>query len=116
MIIFNILITSFILWLLFLPAAFLLKMKQRGEIDTTAKKIGFTLYASIFLPLDVFYNYTVGTVIFGFQLPPPYSWTLTQRLTYYLRNEPNTWRGKFAYYICAYLIEPHHPGHCGLAD
>lgn len=41
---------------------------------------------------------------------------LTMRLYDYIHDQPLSWRGRLATFICFYLIEPWDWNHCGLAE
>lgn len=41
---------------------------------------------------------------------------LTQRLKKYIKEQPETWRGKVSIFVCKYMIEPWDWNHCGLED
>lgn len=71
-------------------------------------------YAAMFIIIDVIYNYTYGAMLF-IEFADNDRKTLTARLKHYLRTQPETWRGKLAFFMCRYMIEPWDWNHCGLS-
>ena len=108
----NTLIATFVLWLLFIPAANLVNRHKQGKLNETETLLG-KIYVGFFVVADILFNYSYGSIIFV-SLPPKGCHTLTARLKYYLRNEPASWRGEMSYFMCRYMIEPWDMGHCAL--
>lgn len=108
----DVILYTFLLWLLFIPAANLINRYRQGKLNETETLLG-KIYIYSFLAVDVFYNYSYGSILF-MALPPEGCRTLTARLKHYLRTDPASWRGELSYVMCRYLIEPHDPGHCAL--
>lgn len=108
----SLLVATFILWLLFIPTANIVNRYKENPFNGIMKYLGYA-FVTVFLVLDVLYNYTYAAILF---LEPANNdrKTFTERLKHYIRTEPETWRGKLAYFFCAYLIEPWDAGHCGL--
>lgn len=100
------------LWIMFIPTGMLLT-RHRKEPITGWKYVAGVIWGVIFIIVDVIVNYTAMTYVF-LELPDNDRKTVTERLKHYIKTEPFSWRGKLAIYICAYLIEPWHFGHCAL--
>lgn len=107
----DLLIFSFILWLMFIPVA---NVYEKAKHWTGLKKAVSYGYLWLFITIDIIYNYIYGSILF---LEPASKEraTLTARLKHYLTTEPDSWRGKLSYFICARLIEPWDQGHCALS-
>jgi hypothetical protein len=60
--------------------------------------------AVIFIPLDVFLNMIVGSVIF---IELPKEWIFTTRLDRHARSG-----SKFAKFVCKYILNPFDKDHC----
>jgi len=108
----DILLWTFVLWLLFIPAANIINRYKQGKLNGVETFLG-KIYIYSFAVVDILYNYSYGTGLF-MAFPPKGKHTLTARLKHYLRTEPESWRGEIAYFMCRYMIEPHDPGHCAL--
>lgn len=108
----SVAIATFVLWLLFIPAANLVNRHKQGKLNETETLLG-KIYVYSFLVVDVIYNFTYGSLLF-MDWPPKGKTTLTARLKHYLRTEPASWRGELSYVMCRYLIEPWDMGHCAL--
>ena len=108
----DVLLATFILWLLFIPAANLINRYKQGKLNETETLLG-KVYITVFLVVDVLHNYSYSSILFV-AFPPKGKHTLTSRLKHYLRTQPESWRGEIAYFMCRYMIEPHDPGHCAM--
>ena len=108
----DILLATIILWLLFIPTANIVNRHKENNYTGLRKYLGY-VWVLFFVVVDVIYNYTYGAILF-FEFADNDRKTLTARLKHYLRTEPETWRGKLAYLMCAYMIEPWDMGHCGI--
>lgn len=99
------------LWLFFIVFAELKNKVYREDMEWY-KKYPLLAFGVLFLIGDVFYNITMGSILF---LDPPRKdrLTLTARLRGYLK-EPDSWRRKIALFMCKYMI-PWDYNHCGLA-
>jgi len=81
------------------------------------KKLSTTTYILggpwLFLGLlvDALSNITIASVVF---LDIPREWLVTARLKRYIETDPNSWRGKFANWICGNLLDIFDPtdNHC----
>lgn len=108
----DILSATFILWLLFIPTANIVNRYKEKPFTGIAYYLA-NVFVYIFVAIDVIYNYTYGAMLF-LDLASNKRKTFTARLKHYLRTEPDSWRGKLSYLICARLIEPWDQGHCNL--
>ena len=108
----DILLATFILWILFIPTANIVNRHREKEYTGIRKYLGY-VWVTGFVIVDILYNYTYASMLF-LEFADNDRKTLTARLKHYLQTEPDTWRGKLAYLFCAYLIEPWDFGHCGL--
>jgi len=108
---FTILSTLF-LWIAFIPTGILLTEHQKENFTGWRLWLA-TAWGWVFIIGDVFVNYTAMTYVFS-EVPDSDRKTVTARLKHYLKTQPDSWRGKLASYMCKYLIEPWHFGHCGL--
>lgn len=109
----DLILASLSLWLLFIPAANLINRHRQKEYTGVRYYLSLS-YIYFFVTMDVLFNYTYGAVLF-LQLANNDRKTLTARLKHYLRTEPDSRRGKMAYIICAYMIEPWDFGHCAVS-
>lgn len=111
-------VATFILWILFVNVMYiknvLLIKYPIGIKNATIKGIG-TILLLVGFPYDIIFNITFGSVIF-WELPHKDRLTLSSRLSYIIKTEPTSRRGKTAIWFCKYLIEPWDPNHCGLQD
>lgn len=73
------------------------------------------LYLILFAIYDGFYNFTWGAFVF-WEFGTWERRMLTMRLYDYIHDQPLSWRGRLATFICFYLIEPWDWNHCGLAE
>lgn len=74
-------------------------------------------FVNFFLVRDAIYNYTAGTILF-WEFADNDRKTLTARVTHILHSGlyyEDEWRFKLALFICKYMIEPIHFGHCALS-
>lgn len=108
----DFILATFALWMMFIPVANL--VNRHNEKPYTGLRYYIILvFVYIFVLIDVIYNYTYGALLF-LEFADNDRKTLTSRLKHYLRTEPDSVRGKMAYFICAYMIEPWDAGHCSL--
>lgn len=105
----NFVVASVLLWLGFIAVMQVVQGVQRKEDLDVKQKIAVVL----FVAGDVFYNYTYAAILF-LELGSLKRRTLTARLKHYLREQPESWRGKIAYFMCKYMISPWDWDHCGL--
>ena len=92
-----------VMWLMSRPNQIRSKSKILYYIAVAAGYLGFIL--------DVFYNVTIGTVLF-LQLPKDV--TLSLRLKRIRKEKQQGWRRKLADTICDHVLNPHDPTgyHC----
>lgn len=96
------------LFILYVIVMRLARKRDRGELKRTDKVVGaIVVPAGIFL--DAAWNLTFATLVFW---DFPQEWLLTARLKRYRRDEPLSWRGKIAAFVCGKWLNPHDPGHC----
>ena len=72
------------------------------------KFYGYPLLA-VGVVLDTLLNVIVGTIIFR---EFPRELLLTPRLDRWAREDKDGYRGKFARFVCRYMLNPFDPGHC----
>jgi hypothetical protein len=84
----------------------------RGDLDQTDKIMAIP-WVVIFLLFDVFFQYTVATVYF-LDFPKWGEHLVTKRLQRYIREVPDTWRGRWAKHICKLRLNKFDPSgrHC----
>lgn len=112
------LIATFILWFMFVNVMFVKNTLLEKYQDGWQRKLIYIIGGPFFVVgylYDVIFNITYGTLMF-LQLPKADALTLSTRMKNLIKNEPDSWRGKFAIFICKYLVEPWDPNHCGLQD
>jgi hypothetical protein len=118
MILLYLLIATLGLWALFIPMANLKNAyEDRYHAGTLVwwKQYPTLAFLYFFVTVDVIYNYTYGAMLF---MQPAHRdrKTLTSRLKHYLRTEPDSVRGKMAYFFCRYMISPWDWNHCGMGN
>ena len=108
---------SFALWIGYLLVMAAYKRRVAGTLTGGLLYGAYALAAVVGL-LDVFYNLTIGNVVFwsaprGMTLSPR-TWTFTARCQYWLRKKDGSLRFRLAYAICHYLLDPFAPNgrHC----
>jgi len=73
------------------------------RLNWATKILGAPILAlAIFV--DWFSQYTIATLIFR-DWPRKGEWLVTTRLKRYLREEPNSWRGKLSQKVCDGLLD-----------
>ncbi len=80
------------------------RAKDSGKLSKTASILAFPTYA-FSLTVDIWHNWTTCWV-----LGVPRELTMSARLTKLLPDAG--WRGKFARWICADLLDPFDPSGC----
>jgi len=100
------------LWMFFIVAANFKEKYEAKLLDKYNVWLGKTII-TLFVIFDAFYNIFFATILF-LDLPKVERLLLTARLKYYLKTESDSWRGKLAMFMCKYMIEPWHRGHCNL--
>jgi hypothetical protein len=104
-----ILIYLYVFWTCFLACA---ALYAQWKVLPTFVKVLAAPIALVGGILDVFWNYTFGSLIFG-QLPPSGCYTFTERLSAYLHISGESKRKAIANVICIYLLNPFQVGgHC----
>lgn len=108
---------SFLFWIGYLLVMAAFKRRNAGTLTGGLLYAAFVLVAVVAL-FDVFYNFTVGSLVF-LSWPKnltstPTSWTFTARCKYWLTANDGGWRTQLAYGICHYLLDPFAPDgkHC----
>ncbi len=97
-----------VLFLLYVVIMRLKRRRDRGDLSARH----YVLAAAVLpfgIGLDAFWNVVFGTIFF---VDPPREWLLTARLQRYKREQPKAWRGRFAAWFCARVLNPHDPEHC----
>lgn len=109
----TVLETLFWLWLFyafFLAYTAIYRAKKQGrftEIGWLAKGLGYS-YIVVGGLLDIAFNVTLGTLVFA---EAPTTWTVTQRCKKHIND--SGFRGRFARYVCARMLDPFQEGgHC----
>jgi len=92
-------------------AQFLPHLRHKEKHNVFEQSLMY-FYSFFFIAIDVFYNYTFGTLFF-WQLPDWKHKTLSERLRKILAEEPEeSKRWKLAYWVCRYFISPWDFNHC----
>ena len=105
----SLIIATIVLWLFFIAMMTIIGDAKHIQELSIPKRI----FVVAFVIVDVVYNYTYGAALF-LEFATKDRKTLTNRLKGYLREQPESWRGKLAQFMCKYMIEPWDPGHCSL--
>lgn len=107
MLIVYVLVSIYVLWLLFVM--FMGFYAAWPRLPTAVRVLAMPAIAFAYV-FDVAWNWTLGTLLF-LQRPPNGTYTFTQRLSFY-RTTRTDWRASVAKFVCTYFLDVFQTGHC----
>ena len=100
----------YVLWMFFLAVMALMRAHEAGTLSKVALYLGMPIVA-----VGVLIDFVVNVVVLTpLMLDVPAEWTVSQRLARIKAEEPTSWRGKMASWICTNLLDTFDPTgeHC----
>ena len=97
--------SMWLLWVFYLAVMNIKRAKDNNRLHRIAYMMGIPVLV-IGLLLDTFVNWTVMTVVF---LEMPQEALVTSRLQRHFKDDPTSWRGKFAKQFSEILLDEFDP-------
>lgn len=99
-------LTLLTLWILYVFTMSLKRARDNGLLHPVALVIGSSIAAPAYI-LDVAVNLTIGTVLFGFDIPR--EWTLSARMSRHYVPNGTGWRSRLAGVLAVIFLDPFDP-------